>query len=64
MMNVKKPRRFTFYISPELDEGLDELRVRDGISESEAIRRAIREFLEARGIDVGKIERKQSRKRS
>jgi Arc/MetJ-type ribon-helix-helix transcriptional regulator len=54
---LTEARRYTFYISSDLDEGLKALRERDGISESEAIRRAIGEFLERRGI---KTERKRA----
>lgn len=41
----------TSFILPEaLKAGLEALKVRDGISESEAIRRAIAEYLERKGI--------------
>jgi hypothetical protein len=56
-------RRYTFYISPELDQALDRLKTRDGIAESEAIRRALTEFLKKRGIVIreGKAERRRPR---
>ena len=43
-------RRVNFYISPELDEGLKTVKERDGVSESEQIRRGIRLWLETKGI--------------
>ena len=39
-------RRYVFYIDPDLDAGLKAVKARDGISESEQIRRAIRAWLE------------------
>lgn len=44
------PRRFTFSMDAELAEGLKALKARDGIGEAEQIRRALRVFLEGRGI--------------
>ena len=44
------PRKFyNFYIDPDLADGLKAIKARDGISESEQIRRAIRTWLEAKG---------------
>ena len=45
-------RRYTFFIPDNLKAALEALHVRDGISESEAIRRAIAEFLKARKIPI------------
>jgi hypothetical protein len=53
---------YSFFIDASLDAGLRALRARDGISASEAIRRAIAEYLEKRGINVA--EPKPTRKRS
>ena len=39
---------YNFYIDVELAEGLKAIKVRDGISESEQIRRAIRTWLEVK----------------
>ncbi len=65
---VAVPRRRTsFFLDPELGEGLKALKARDGVPEAEAIRRAIADYLEKRGISFGhKAERKQAatRKRS
>jgi hypothetical protein len=60
---MQKPRRqrTSVFLNPEHLAGLKQLKERDGISESEAIRRAIAEFLERRGIEVQKAH---SRKRS
>jgi hypothetical protein len=60
-------RRTSFFLDPELGDGLKALKARDGVAEGEAIRRAIAEYLKQRRIAVGhKAERKQpaSRKRS
>lgn len=39
---------YNFYIDVDLAEGLKAIKARDGISESEQIRRAIRTWLEAK----------------
>ena len=44
--------RVNFYIDPELAEGLKTLKERDGIPESEQIRRGIKLWLEAKGVKV------------
>lgn len=64
---VVAKRRTSFFLDPELGEGLKALKLRDGIGEGEAIRRGIAEYLERRGIVVGhKADRKRAgtRKRS
>ena len=43
-------RLYTFAIDPDLDAGLKALKVRDGIAESETIRRALRQWLESKGV--------------
>lgn len=43
-------RRFTFSLDDELAEGMKALKARDGIGEAEQVRRALRVFLEGRGI--------------
>jgi hypothetical protein len=55
----------TFRIDDELLEGLREVYNRDGIQPSEQVRRAIRVWLESKGVSV-KPERKRAatRKRS
>jgi hypothetical protein len=46
-------------IDADLDEGLKAIKARDGISESEQIRRALRAWCEEKGI-VKKAERKRA----
>ena len=45
-------RRYTFFIDEALAKGLKTLKERDGIAESEAVRRAIARFLAERRISV------------
>ena len=45
-------RRYSFFLPDELRRGLDVLYARDGILASEAIRRALADFLKRRGIVV------------
>jgi len=42
--------RYSLFMPAELKRGLEKLKQRDGISESEAIRRALAEFLTRRKI--------------
>jgi hypothetical protein len=42
----------TFYLEPELSAGLKAIKDRDGISESEQVRRAVRAWLESKGLTV------------
>ena len=44
--------RYNFWIDEELRDGLRFVRERDGVLESEQIRRAIREWLKAKGVTV------------
>ena len=54
------PRKlYNFLIDPDLAEGLKAVKERDGISESEQIRRAIRESLIKRGV-MKKAPRKRA----
>lgn len=66
---VRKP--YTFYIEVKDADGLKAVKDRDGISESEQIRRAIRAWLEEKGIKTegkravtGTVPRKRSYRRS
>lgn len=43
-------RLYNFWIDPDLDDGLKAVKAQDGIPESEQIRRALREWLEKRGV--------------
>lgn len=55
MAAVSLRTRYTFFIDPDLLAGLKALKARDGISESEAVRRAIAAFLAVKRIgDAGK----------
>ena len=45
-------RRYSFWIDDEQQEGLKVVKERDGVLESEQIRRAIRAWLEAKGVKV------------
>jgi hypothetical protein len=58
-------KRYSFWIDAEQAEGLKQIKERDGVLESEQIRRAIAAWLVDRGI-VAKPERKRAvtRKRS
>ena len=49
-------QRFNFWIDDDLRYGLKTIRDRDGIVESEQIRRAVREWLHKKGVGP-KIER-------
>ena len=42
----------SFYLDPELSAGLKAIKDRDGISESEQVRRAVRLWLESKGYKV------------
>lgn len=45
------PRKlYNFHIDPDLAEGLKALKERDGVSESETVRRALRRWLEDKGV--------------
>jgi Ribbon-helix-helix protein, copG family len=56
--------RYSFFIDDELAKGLKVLKARDGTPEAEAIRRAIGDYLKARGVTVGtKTPRKRGRTR-
>lgn len=45
------PRKLhNFYLDPELSEGLKTVKDRDGISEAEQVRRAIKDWLQRRGV--------------
>jgi hypothetical protein len=50
--------RYSFFITDELKRGLEALKHRDGIAESEAIRRALAEFLKRKRITVGATAKK------
>lgn len=57
-------RLYNFRIDADLDAGLKAVKERDGIAESEQIRRAVREWLERRGAIKTERKRATTRKRS
>lgn len=56
---------YTFAIDPDLADALKRVKERDGVGESEQIRRALRNWFERKGV-IRKAERKRAvtRKRS
>ena len=54
---------FTFGIPPELKSGLQEVKERDGVSEAEQIRRAIKMWLIDKGVMKAPRKRAATRKR-
>ena len=65
-MGVTPRNRYTFYIDGEQRAALASIKERDGISESEQIRRAIKMWVEQKGVAQEKTERPRAvaRKRS
>ena len=59
---MPKPKTFTFYIPDDLKAGLQAIKQRDGVAEAETIRRAIRAWIEAKGIKADR-KRGATRKR-
>ena len=52
----------TFYLEPELAAGLKAIKERDGVSESEQVRRAVRLWFDAKGYKL-KAQKGGKRKR-
>ena len=48
-------------LPPELKAGLDAVRERDGVPQSEQIRRAVAAWLKDKGVDVDAIKRAATR---
>ena len=58
---VSPRRRANFYLDHELLAGLKTLKARIGIPESEAVRRAVAEYLERQNVETAqKAERKRA----
>ena len=58
------PKRMcSFYIDPELAEGLKALKRRDGASEGESIRRALAAYLKKQGVIKAGRKRVEARQR-
>ena len=55
---------YSFAIDAELAAGLKAVKVRDGIAESEQIRRAIKGWLESKDVIKAERKRASTRKRS
>ena len=59
------PRKlYNFLIDADLAAGLKAVKARDGVSESEQIRRALREALVKKGVGVVKADRRRRRTRT
>ena len=56
--------RYTFFIDDDQRLVLTAIKERDGISESEQIRRAIKDWVEKRGVMKADRKRSEKRKRS
>ena len=56
-------RRYSFWIDDEQAEGLKVVKERDGVLESEQIRRAINDWLEKKGVTKPERKRAVTRKR-
>jgi hypothetical protein len=57
-------KRYSFFIDPELEAGLKELKAKHGTPEAEAIRRAIAEYLVRKGIAIEGSSAKSPRRRA
>jgi hypothetical protein len=55
---------YTFAIDPDLAAALKRVKAKDGIGESEQIRRALRAWFQKRGVMKAERQRAGSRKRS
>jgi hypothetical protein len=53
-------KQAAFRIDPPILEGLQTVKERDGVPISEQVRRALRAWLEAKGVDVEKSERQRA----
>ena len=53
-------RKYSFYIEDDQAEGLKEVKERDGVLESEQIRRAITRWLEEKGVRKTKRKRPET----
>jgi hypothetical protein len=63
-MTPVTPRRlYNFRIDAELDAGLKAVKARDGIGESEQIRRALLEWLKKKGVIKATSRRAETRRK-
>ena len=58
---VKPRKRYTFWIDDEQSQGLKVVKERDGVLESEQIRRAINDWLKKRGVTQKRTARPRKR---
>ena len=56
-------KKYSFYIDDEQSEGLKVVKERDGVLESEQIRRAVDAWLKSKGVKKADRKRVPSRKR-
>ncbi len=56
-------KRYSFWIDDEQSEGLKRVKNRDGVLESEQIRRAINDWLQKKGVKKAGRKRDEARKR-
>ena len=56
-------KHYGFMIDPELDAALKTVKERDGISEGEQIRRALREWMKRKGVTVKAPRQRASTRR-
>jgi hypothetical protein len=64
MLTPMAPRaRYTFYIDDDQRAALATIKQRDGISESEQIRRAVQEWIAKKGVSVKAPKRRVSPRR-
>jgi hypothetical protein len=64
LLPVTPRKRYTFFIDAQQKAALANVKERDGISESEQIRRAIAMWLESKGVTKAERKRPPRRKRS
>ena len=53
----------SFYLDPELSAGLKTVKEQDGVPESEQVRRAVRMWLESKGLKLKQPAARKGRKR-
>ena len=57
-------KKYSFWIDDEQAEGLKEVKERDGVLESEQIRRALNDWLQKKGVKKAPRKRAPARNRS
>jgi Ribbon-helix-helix protein, copG family len=58
---VMARKMYTFWIDQELADGLKHVKARDGVSESEQIRRAVHSWLRAKGALKRQVKKEKRR---